>query len=71
MADAVVALVDRDGVAGAGELLGVKLVLVHGSRQQIEAKLKTQKIRSRFEDIESALNPRPLGSQVPSPAGQV
>jgi amino-acid N-acetyltransferase len=30
--------------------LGVKLVLVHGSRQQIEAKLKTQKIRSRFAE---------------------
>ena len=28
--------------------LGVKLVLVHGSRPQIEAKLKAQKIRSRF-----------------------
>ena len=28
--------------------LGVKLVLVHGSRPQIEAKLKAQKVRSRF-----------------------
>lgn len=28
--------------------LGVKLVLVHGSRPQIEAKLNAQKIRSRF-----------------------
>jgi len=28
--------------------LGVKLVLVHGSRPQIEAKLKAQKLRSRF-----------------------
>ena len=30
------------------EALGVKLVLVHGSRPQIEAKLKAQKLRSRF-----------------------
>lgn len=28
--------------------LGVKLVLVHGSRPQIEAKLKAQKVRGRF-----------------------
>lgn len=30
--------------------LGVKLVLVHGSRPQIESKLKAQKIRSRFSE---------------------
>jgi len=30
--------------------LGVKLVLVHGSRPQIEAKLTAQKIRSRFSE---------------------
>ena len=30
--------------------LGVKLVLVHGSRAQIEAKLKAQNVRSRFSE---------------------
>jgi len=30
--------------------LGVRLVLVHGSRPQIESKLKAQKIRSRFAE---------------------
>lgn len=30
--------------------LGVKLVLVHGSRRQIEAKLKAQNLRSRFAE---------------------
>jgi amino-acid N-acetyltransferase len=30
--------------------LGVKLVLVHGSRRQIEAKLKAQNVRSRFAE---------------------
>ena len=29
---------------------GIRIVLVHGSRRQIEAKLKTQKIRSRFAE---------------------